>query len=44
MIIRNDAEKSRIIDISDAVAGLSSDITPLYDGTLTIMRSDLAKL
>ncbi len=44
LLVRDDTEKSRILDISAAVAGLPSDITVLYDGALTIMRADLDKL
>lgn len=44
LIVRDDSSKSRIVDISTAVAGLPAGVTPLYDGALTLMRQDLDKL
>lgn len=44
LIIRDTTDKQRVIDISDAVAGLPSMITVLYDGTLTVTRADLDML
>lgn len=44
LVARDNGEPSRLIDISDAVAGLPEDVTVLYDGALTIMRADLDKL
>ena len=43
-LVRDDAENSHLVDISDAIDGLPDDVTVLYDGTMTIMRDDLDKL
>lgn len=44
-IIARDAEDDdKIVDLSPAIAGLPNDITPLWDGGLTLSRVDLDKL
>ena len=43
-IIARDAEDDdKIVDLSPAIAGLPNDITPLWDGGLTLSRADLCK-
>ncbi|WP_229935168.1 hypothetical protein [Microbacterium sp. F2E] len=43
-LVRDDSDKSRIIDLGPAIAGLPAGVTALYDGTLTLTRADLDKL
>lgn len=43
-LVRDDSDKSLILDLAPAIAGLPADVTVLYDGTLTLMRGDLDKL
>lgn len=43
-IARDDTEASRRLDIGPAINGLPAELTPLWDGTLTLMRGDLDKL
>lgn len=44
VIARKASDEEKIIDLADAVAGLPDDVTPLWDGAVTLMRSDLDKL
>ena len=44
VIARKASDEEKIIDLSDAVAGLPDDVTPLSDGAVTLMRADLEKL
>ncbi|WP_313547116.1 hypothetical protein, partial [Leifsonia aquatica] len=44
VIAREAADEEKIIDLQDAIAGLPSDVTPLWDGGVTLSRVDLDKL
>ncbi|UAJ81556.1 hypothetical protein IT072_11845 [Leifsonia sp. ZF2019] len=44
VIARKAADEEKILDLSGAIAGLPKDVTPLWDGGVTLSRVDLEKL
>lgn len=44
VVARDADDEEKILSLSDAVAGLPSELTPLVDGGVTLMRTDLDKL